>query len=75
MSANPTGPIHVGHGRGAAAGASLAALLRLGRRCIKNIINNVGRNAGVGFAGNEYLAQVGRPVDLPAGCYQASILT
>ncbi|WP_312274928.1 arginine--tRNA ligase [Candidatus Igneacidithiobacillus taiwanensis] len=28
VSANPTGPLHVGHGRGAAYGASLAALLR-----------------------------------------------
>ncbi|MDX1569931.1 MAG: arginine--tRNA ligase [Xanthomonadales bacterium] len=27
VSANPTGPLHVGHGRGAAYGASLAALL------------------------------------------------
>jgi len=28
VSANPTGPLHVGHGRGAAYGASLATLLR-----------------------------------------------
>jgi arginyl-tRNA synthetase len=28
VSANPTGPLHVGHGRGAAYGASLANLLR-----------------------------------------------
>jgi arginyl-tRNA synthetase len=28
VSANPTGPLHVGHGRGAAYGATLAALLR-----------------------------------------------
>lgn len=28
VSANPTGPLHVGHGRGAAYGASLAALLK-----------------------------------------------
>ena len=27
MSANPTGPLHVGHGRGAAFGASLANVL------------------------------------------------
>jgi arginyl-tRNA synthetase len=27
VSANPTGPLHVGHGRGAAYGASLANLL------------------------------------------------
>src|SRR5690606_30749215 len=27
VSANPTGPLHVGHGRGAAYGASLAAVL------------------------------------------------
>ena len=28
VSANPTGPLHVGHGRGAAAGDSLARILR-----------------------------------------------
>jgi len=28
VSANPTGPLHVGHGRGAAFGASLASLMR-----------------------------------------------
>ena len=28
VSANPTGPLHVGHGRGAAYGATLAALMR-----------------------------------------------
>ena len=28
VSANPTGPLHVGHGRGAAYGAALAAVLR-----------------------------------------------
>lgn len=27
MSANPTGPLHVGHGRGAAVGSSLANLM------------------------------------------------
>ena len=29
VSANPTGPLHVGHGRGAAAGDSLARILRI----------------------------------------------
>ena len=27
VSANPTGPLHIGHGRGAAVGASLSSLL------------------------------------------------
>jgi arginyl-tRNA synthetase len=31
VSANPTGPLHVGHGRGAAYGASLASLLAFRR--------------------------------------------
>jgi hypothetical protein len=29
VSANPTGPLHVGHGRGAAYGATVANLLRV----------------------------------------------
>ena len=33
VSANPTGPMHVGHGRGAVVGDALAALAREGRLC------------------------------------------
>ncbi|MDB2592281.1 arginine--tRNA ligase [Gammaproteobacteria bacterium] len=78
VSANPTGPIHVGHGRGAAAGASLAALLQaVGCQVHQEYyVNNVGRQMQVLALSVwlRYLAQVGQPVDLPAGCYQGQYI-
>ena len=37
MSANPTGPLHVGHGRGAAYGSAVSSLLT--ERALKFIVN------------------------------------
>ena len=49
VSANPTGPLHVGHGRGAAFGASLAALLEFaGREVTREFyINDAGRQMDI----------------------------
>ena len=45
VSANPTGPLHVGHGRGAAFGASLASLLAYAGDdvCREYYVNDAGR--------------------------------
>ncbi|WP_297670017.1 arginine--tRNA ligase [uncultured Desulfovibrio sp.] len=45
VSANPTGPLHVGHGRGAAVGDSLARLLRMAGYAVDTeyYINDAGR--------------------------------
>ena len=45
VSANPTGPLHVGHGRGAAVGDSLARLLRVAGYDVNTeyYINDAGR--------------------------------
>ncbi len=45
VSANPTGPMHVGHGRGAAVGDSLARLLRMAGHDVtcEYYINDAGR--------------------------------
>src|SRR2546423_13156603 len=49
VSANPTGPLHVGHGRGAAYGASLAALLEFaGHRVAREFyVNDAGRQMDI----------------------------
>jgi arginyl-tRNA synthetase len=49
VSANPTGPLHVGHGRGAAYGASLASLLEFaGRRVAREFyVNDAGRQMDI----------------------------
>ncbi len=45
VSANPTGPLHIGHGRGAVLGSALASLLEKGGYRVEReyYVNNVGR--------------------------------
>ncbi len=49
VSANPTGPLHVGHGRGAATGASLAAVLEFAGAEVscEFYINDAGRQMDI----------------------------
>ena len=49
VSANPTGPIHVGHGRGAVLGDSLANILKFcGYKVVKEYyINDAGRQIDI----------------------------
>ena len=48
VSANPTGPMHVGHGRGAAVGDALARILRFAGRevCTEYYVNDAGGQVG-----------------------------
>ncbi|MHB1631242.1 MAG: arginine--tRNA ligase [Acidithiobacillus sp.] len=56
VSANPTGPLHVGHGRGAAYGASLANILRFNGFDIfcEYYVNDAGRQMDI-LAASVYL--------------------
>lgn len=49
VSANPTGPLHVGHGRGAAYGATLANILRANGHHVDNeyYVNDAGRQMDI----------------------------
>ena len=49
VSANPTGPLHVGHGRGAAYGASVSNLLRNAGFIVDNeyYVNDAGRQMDI----------------------------
>ncbi|MPV86439.1 arginine--tRNA ligase [Ostreibacterium oceani] len=76
VSANPTGPLHVGHGRGAAYGATLANILRAaGHRVDKEYyVNDAGRQMDI-LATSVYLRYLQRcdiAVDFPINAYQAS---
>ncbi|MGI6262249.1 MAG: arginine--tRNA ligase [Succiniclasticum sp.] len=73
VSANPTGPLHVGHGRGAAVGSSLANLLKAAGY-------NVEREYYINDAGNQmnnlaksvnarYLELLGKPCEFPEDGY------
>ena len=49
VSANPTGPLHVGHGRGAAYGAAVASLLDAAGFCVHReyYVNDAGRQMDI----------------------------
>jgi arginyl-tRNA synthetase len=74
VSANPTGPLHVGHGRGAAYGASLANLLEAaGFRVHREYyINDAGRQMDILAASVwlRYLELCGEPIAFPANGYR-----
>jgi len=75
VSANPTGPLHVGHGRGAAYGASLANLLAFAGEAVERefYINDAGRQMDILAVSVwlRYLESLGEPVKFPEGGYRA----
>ncbi len=74
VSANPTGPLHVGHGRGAAFGASLANLLEMAGYTVTReyYVNDAGRQMNILAASVwvRYLALAGEEIVFPANGYQ-----
>lgn len=78
VSANPTGPLHIGHGRGAALGSVLARLLRMAgyRVDCEYYINDAGRQMDIlGLSvWLRYLEMTGRKDCLPDGAYQGDYL-
>ncbi len=74
VSANPTGPLHVGHGRGAAYGDSLANVLQAAGYEVQReyYINDAGRQVDVLVLSVwlRYLEQQGEGVAFPANAYQ-----
>lgn len=74
VSANPTGPLHVGHGRGAAYGACLANVLAaIGHEVTREFyINDAGRQMDILAASVwlRYLEATGTQVAFPADGYR-----
>jgi arginyl-tRNA synthetase len=74
VSANPTGPLHVGHGRGAAYGASLANVLAFAGNevCREYYVNDAGRQMDILAlsAWLRYLESFGEVVPFPPNAYQ-----
>jgi arginyl-tRNA synthetase len=78
VSANPTGPLHIGHGRGAATGDVLARILeatghRVQREYYINDVgtqmNTLGRSVFL-----RYQQLLGRDLEFPATCYQGDYI-
>ena len=78
VSANPTGPLHVGHGRCAAVGETLAAIFKVvGYQVDKEYyVNDSGRQ--IRTLGESvfvrYQQLIGRAVDLPEDSYQGDYI-
>ena len=74
VSANPPGPLHVGHGRGAAYGASLASLLDFaGYRVTREFyVNDAGRQMDILALSTwlRYLERHGSTIPFPKNAYQ-----
>ena len=74
VSANPTGPLHVGHGRGAAYGASLASLLAFAGFQVTReyYVNDAGRQMDILAVSTwlRYLELFDEPVPFPDNGYQ-----
>jgi arginyl-tRNA synthetase len=74
VSANPTGPLHVGHGRGAAFGASLANVLAAAGYTVSRefYVNDAGRQMDILALSTwlRYLELAGEQVPFPPNAYQ-----
>ncbi len=74
VSANPTGPLHVGHGRGAAYGASVSNLLAAAGYDVQReyYVNDAGRQMNILAASVwlRYLQQTGEDIVFPSNGYQ-----
>ena len=78
VSANPTGPLHVGHGRGAAYGAVVSDLLEaIGYKVDREYyVNDAGRQMDILTVSIwlRYLEQCGIRIDFPENAYQGDYI-
>lgn len=78
VSANPTGPLHVGHGRGAAYGATVANLLEAAGFAVHKeyYVNDAGRQMNILAASVwlRYLQQQGIELNFPSNGYKGDYI-
>lgn len=78
VSANPTGPLHVGHGRGAAYGDCVARLLEAAGHTVHReyYVNDAGRQMAILAVSVwlRYLQACGEDVPFPAGAYHGDYI-
>ena len=79
VSANPTGPLHVGHGRGAAYGATLVNLLRARGHKVQAeyYVNDAGRQMNILALSVylRYLEQSGESIQFPFDGYRGNYIS
>jgi arginyl-tRNA synthetase len=76
VSVNPTGPIHVGHGRGAVLGSTLANVLNAAGYSVEReyYVNDAGNQMDAFFRSLHcrYLQALGKECEMPSDGYQGS---
>ena len=79
VSANPTGPLHVGHGRGAAYGATLVNLLKARGHQVgaEYYVNDAGRQMNILAVSVfiRYLEKTGESIVFPSAGYQGDYIS
>lgn len=79
VSVNPTGPIHVGHGRHAAYGSTLASLLEAAGYAVTReyYVNDAGRQMDILSLSVwlRYLESAGLDIDFPANAYNGAYVS
>ena len=78
VSVNPTGPLHVGHGRGAILGSTLANILTAAGHSVEKeyYLNDAGSQIDT-FARSlyaRYQQQMGKEVEMPPGSYMGNYM-
>lgn len=78
VSANPTGPLHIGHGRGAVTGDAVAAVMQAAGYDVQReyYINDAGnqmRTLGLSLL-LRYRQLCGEPIAFPEDCYQGDYI-
>jgi arginyl-tRNA synthetase len=78
VSANPTGPLHIGHGRGAATGDAVASILGAAgfdvvREYYINDAGNQMNTLGLSIL-LRYREILGKQIDFPENCYQGDYI-
>ncbi len=78
VSANPTGPLHVGHGRGAAYGDALVRVLRAAGNSVESeyYVNDAGRQMDILATSVwlRYLQENGQVLEFPDNCYKGAYI-
>ncbi|HCG72898.1 MAG TPA: arginine--tRNA ligase, partial [Nitrospina sp.] len=78
VSANPTGPLHIGHGRGAAVGDALARILKKAGYDLKTeyYVNDVGNQMNILGRSTwlRYLELLGNDADFPEDHYRGEYI-
>jgi len=78
ISANPTGPLHLGNGRGAFAGDTLASILKLAGYRVQReyYINDIGNQVGILAESvlRRYWLHQGITMELPDYCYKGKYI-